>query len=88
MSTRFSVSKAVITGGAQGIGASIAHRLASEGMSVSVLDVNDVGAKETAERIASETGSEVFGFGCDFVFYELKNIGAVRLFVNLDLVSD
>ena len=61
----YSVSKAVVTGGAQGIGASIALRLAAEGFSVSVLDVNDVGAKETAERIASETGSAVFGFGCD-----------------------
>ena len=65
MTNRFSVSKAVITGGAQGIGASIAQRLAEEGMSVSVLDVNDVGAKEVAERIATETGSLVYGFGCD-----------------------
>ena len=65
MSSRFSVSKAIITGGAQGIGASIAHRLASDGLSVSLLDVNDVGAKETAERISSETGSKIYGFGCD-----------------------
>lgn len=65
MSSRFSVSKAVVTGGAQGIGAEIAQRLASEGMSVSVLDINDVKAKETAERIAAETGSPVYGFGCD-----------------------
>ncbi len=61
----FSVSKAVVTGGAQGIGASIAWRLASEGVSVSIVDVNDVGAKETAERIAGETGGSLFGFGCD-----------------------
>ncbi len=65
MSAHFSVSKAVVTGGAQGIGASIAQRLASEGMSVALLDVNDVGAKEAAERIAGETGADVFGFGCD-----------------------
>ncbi|WP_157970663.1 SDR family oxidoreductase [Nakamurella deserti] len=61
----FSVSRVVVTGGAQGIGASIARRLSSEGLVVSILDVNDVGAKETAERIAAETGGEVFGFGCD-----------------------
>jgi len=65
VSTRFSVSKAVVTGGAQGIGFSIARRLAGEGLSVSILDVNDVGAKEAAERIAGETGSSLFGFGCD-----------------------
>jgi 3-oxoacyl-[acyl-carrier protein] reductase len=61
----YTVSKAIVTGGAQGIGAAIAKRLAAEGLSVSVLDVNDVGAKDTAQRIADETGSEVYGFGCD-----------------------
>ncbi|MEO5832136.1 MAG: 3-oxoacyl-ACP reductase FabG [Nakamurella sp.] len=61
----FSVSKVVVTGGAQGIGESIARRLASEGLSVSILDVNDVGAKETAERLSAETGGRLFGFGCD-----------------------
>ena len=40
MSDRFKVSKAVVTGGARGIGAAIAERLASEGLSVTVLDVN------------------------------------------------
>ncbi len=65
MSTNYSVSKAVVTGGAQGIGAAIATRLAEEGLSVALLDVNDVGAKETAVRIADQTGSPVYGFGCD-----------------------
>lgn len=65
MSTHYSVSKAVVTGGAQGIGAAIARRLAGEGFTVSLLDVNDVGAKEEAVRISDETGSPAFGFGCD-----------------------
>src|SRR5690349_16442789 len=65
MAVRFSVSRALITGGAQGIGAAIALRLAQEGLSVAVLDVNELGAKETAARIAAETGSNVLGFGCD-----------------------
>ena len=63
--TRYSVSRAVVTGGAQGIGEAIARRLAQEGLGVAVLDVNDVAAKETAERIAGETGSTVVGLGCD-----------------------
>ena len=65
MSTKYSVSKAIVTGGAQGIGAAIARRLAEEGLAVSLLDVNDVGAKEEAVRISDATGSPVFGFGCD-----------------------
>ena len=65
MSAQYSVSKAVVTGGAQGIGEAIARRLAAQGLAVCLLDVNDVGAKETAARIADETGTAVHGFGCD-----------------------
>ena len=65
MSKSFSVSRAVVTGGAQGIGAAIAYRLASEGISVALLDVNVDRAQETALRITSDTGSLAWGFGCD-----------------------
>ena len=63
--SRYRVSRAVVTGGAQGIGAAVAERLAQEGLAVAILDVNDVGAKETAARIAASTGSLVAAFGCD-----------------------
>jgi len=62
---RYSVSKAVVTGAARGLGASIAERLAQEGLAVAILDVNEVGAKETADAISAATGSQVVGFGCD-----------------------
>ena len=62
---QYSVSKAVVTGGARGLGAAIAERLAREGMSVALLDVNEVGAKETAAEISEATGSDVIGFRCD-----------------------
>jgi len=65
MPADFAVSKAVITGGAQGMGAAIARRLALEGMSVSLLDIQADRAKETAEDIALETGSPTFSFACD-----------------------
>jgi 3-oxoacyl-[acyl-carrier protein] reductase len=65
MPAAFTVSKAVITGGAQGLGAAIARRLAREGMSVSLLDIQTDQVKETAEQIASETGSPTFSFSCD-----------------------
>ncbi len=65
MSVQYSVSRAVVTGGAQGIGAAVARRLAGEGLAVSLLDINEIGAKETAAQIADETGAQVYGFGCD-----------------------
>ena len=40
--SEYTVSKAIVTGAAQGIGAAIAQRLSSEGLTVSVLDVNDL----------------------------------------------
>jgi NAD(P)-dependent dehydrogenase (short-subunit alcohol dehydrogenase family) len=42
---------ALITGGAQGLGAAIAERLAAEGASVLVTDINEAGAAEVAAKI-------------------------------------
>ena len=58
---QYSVSKAVVTGGARGLGAAIGERLAREGLSVALLDVNGVGAEETAAAIAEATGSTAVG---------------------------
>ena len=65
MPAGYAVSKAVVTGGAQGIGAAIALRLAREGLSVSLLDIQADRAADTAAKIAAETSTEVFAFGCD-----------------------
>ncbi len=61
----YSVSRAIVTGGAQGIGAAIATRLAREGLAVAILDVNGDAADRTAATIAADTGADVHGFGCD-----------------------
>jgi len=68
--SRYSVSRAVVTGAARGLGAVIAERLAAEGLDVALLDINEVGAKETAHRIAEATGSKVVAFGCDVTNHE------------------
>jgi 3-oxoacyl-[acyl-carrier protein] reductase len=63
--SEYTVSKAIVTGAAQGTGAAIAKRLSSEGLTVSLLDLNGPGAKETAEKIQAETGNPVYGIACD-----------------------
>jgi NAD(P)-dependent dehydrogenase (short-subunit alcohol dehydrogenase family) len=45
------VKNAVVTGGGSGIGRAIAERLASDGLSVAVLDLNEAAAKEVAGSI-------------------------------------
>lgn len=47
---------ALVTGGAQGLGAAICQRLASEGAHVTVADLNLAGAEQTAAEIEAQTG--------------------------------
>jgi NAD(P)-dependent dehydrogenase (short-subunit alcohol dehydrogenase family) len=65
MGRTYSVSRAVVTGGARGIGAAIAGRLAADGFAVAVLDIDEGGAKERADAIASATGARAVGIACD-----------------------
>ncbi|WP_426938753.1 3-oxoacyl-ACP reductase FabG [Pseudarthrobacter sp. S3] len=67
---RFKNRVAIVTGGAQGIGAATALRLATEGATVVVLDLNAEGAKATAQQISahqdvSTAGGQAVAAVCD-----------------------
>jgi 3-oxoacyl-[acyl-carrier protein] reductase len=55
---------AIVTGGARGIGAAVATRLAADGMAVGVLDLDEAGAKSTAGTIVA-SGSRAIGVAAD-----------------------
>ncbi|MFH8805605.1 3-oxoacyl-ACP reductase FabG [Streptomyces sp. NPDC017936] len=61
---RFTDKVAVVTGAAQGIGAATAHRLAEEGATVAVLDLDADRALATAQEITAKGGS-ARAYGCD-----------------------
>lgn len=56
---------AVVTGGGQGLGQAICHRLAAEGCHVVVADLNEDGAQSTAAEIAATTDRQALGFKVD-----------------------
>ncbi len=61
MTARLSGKRALVTGAASGIGRASAIRLATEGASVHCADLDEAGAKATAETIAGEGGSASSG---------------------------
>ncbi|MSQ18204.1 MAG: SDR family oxidoreductase [Betaproteobacteria bacterium] len=55
----------IVTGAAQGLGRVIARRVAEEGASVLLADVQEARVQRTAEILAKETGARMIGVGGD-----------------------
>ena len=68
MSSQLPIERtAVVTGGAspRGIGRATADRLAGDGWSVAILDIDGAAAKLTADEVADKYSVSTFGVGAD-----------------------
>lgn len=81
---------AVVTGGAQGIGAAVSRLFAQRGLAVAILDINDDAGKQIAEEIVA-AGNEAQYFHCDLTSLDAvraahdeitAGLGQVRVLVN------
>ena len=61
MANRSEGRVALITGGARGIGAATAERLAEDGAAIAIGDLDGTGAEATASRIAAQYGVKAIG---------------------------
>lgn len=82
---------AAVTGSARGIGRAIAEALAADGVHVAILDINEEGAKETAEYIAGKYGVRTWAGKLDVSDYDAvaqafkrieEELGTVTILVN------
>ena len=82
---------AIVTGGAQNIGAAIARIFAGAGAKVMIADLNGDKAKATAAEIAQATGNDVQGMACNVTKQEdidacvaatVKAFGGISTLVN------
>lgn len=83
--------KALVTGGAHGIGLACAQAFAREGADVVLLDLDAAGVETAAEALVAETGRKVVGLACDVgdaeaalaaVTAAAEAIGPIDLLVN------
>ncbi len=88
---KLSGRRALVTGGAQGLGEAMARRLGAEGAAVAVADLNASGAEPVARAIAGETGCPAIGIGADvtdearvaaMVERTVEELGGLDLFVS------
>ena len=82
---------AIVTGGAQNIGAGIARTFSGAGAKVVIADLDGEKAADTAHSITTDTGGEMLGLGCDVtndedidrvVAHTAESFGGISTLVN------
>ena len=73
---------AIVTGGARGIGAATARRLAADGLAVAVLDLEEAGAKATSDTI-SAVGGTAIAVGADVADTDAVEAAVARVAAEL-----
>lgn len=80
----------MVTGAARGIGAATASRLAREGASVAVVDLEEKDCQETVDAVRAAGGTAI-GIGCDVTQQDqvegavdrtVRELGALDILVN------
>jgi NAD(P)-dependent dehydrogenase (short-subunit alcohol dehydrogenase family) len=95
---RLDGKNAFITGGARGIGKSIATAVAEAGANVAIIDIDIAEAEKTAAEIAGEIGVKTMAIKCDITVQEdvdsmvdivQKTLGAVNIaFCNAGICTE
>ena len=86
---RFTGKTAIVTGGAGGIGAAIAARLASEGANVVIAGRRAASAIAAADLLAKAHGVRALGVGCDVgdeAQVEACALAAMKAFGRIDVI--
>lgn len=88
---RYQGRVAVVTGAARGIGFGIAQRLAAEGASIALVDLDEEAASEAAVRLDLVEPARAIGVGCDVsdagavaaaIDRVLADLGGIHVLVN------